>query len=338
LKNEKIKIGIIGAGAIGSLFGGYLASTLKNDDTTEIIFFSRPAHVNVINARGLILQRGDTLLTLKNIKAFDNYSNYKDSLSSDKGDKFEYLFITTKAYDTIKAIRAYNNLIEASNWIILLQNGIGNEHLVELYVKKEKLVRIVTSHGAVLKSPGVVMHTGSGFTKIGFPFPEEYRDNKVKLKTGLLSLNRLKEMLQSGQIKTEIVDDIIRYTWEKAFVNIGINVIGALTKLTNGELLKSENLRMLMEALVKEALIIAETQGLKFEEEKYVNLMFSVAEETAGNENSMLQDIIAKKPTEIDFLNGKIVELAAAYGIDVPLNNVVTHLIKGLEQSYLIDS
>jgi 2-dehydropantoate 2-reductase len=335
LKKEKIKIGFIGAGAIGSLFGGYLAAAIENDDSIEIIFFARADHVNAINAGGLTLQRGGSFLTLKNIKAFENYSNYKDSLSSDKEDQFEYIFITTKAYDTINVIRAYKNLIKTSKWVILLQNGIGNEYLVKPYVKNEKLVRIITSHGAILKKPGFVVHTGSGFTKMGLPFPEVYRNNRIIRESNKLSLNRLKMMLESSQIETEIVDDIIRYTWEKAFVNIGINAIGALTRLTNGALLKLNPLRVLMEAVVKEALNVAEAQELNFEEVKYVNLMFSVAEQTASNENSMLQDINAKKPTEIDFLNGKVVELAAICGIDVPLNSVLTNLIKGLVQSYL---
>lgn len=335
MENKIVKIGFIGAGAIGSLFGGYLALAIQKDCSTEIVFFARPDHVKAINREGLLIQKSSTILTIKNIKAFDNYNSYKGTTSLDNKDDFEYLFITTKTYNTIQAITAYKNLINSSKWIILLQNGIGNEDLVKNYVPREKLVRIVTSHGAILKQPGYILHTGDGFTKMGLAFPGVYNNDRIKRKIDKSPLNRLKQLLDKSNIETEVVEEIIRYTWEKAFVNIGINAIGALTRLKNGDLLKFESLRSLMMNVVKEALNVAKAHGLQFQEEKYIDLMFSVAKQTANNENSMLQDVIKGKPTEIDFLNGKVVDLAFSYGIEVPFNKILTYVIKGLEQSYL---
>jgi 2-dehydropantoate 2-reductase len=335
MENKIVRIGFIGAGAIGSLFGGYLALAIQNDYSTKIIFFARPDHVKAVNRKGLVIQKNSNILTIKNIKAFDNYNSYKSSTSLDNRDDFEYLFITTKTYNTKQAINAYKNLIDSSKWIILLQNGIGNEELVKNYVTREKLIRIVTSHGAILKQPGYILHTGTGFTKMGFAFPGVHYNDRIKHKVDILPLNRLKHLLDKGNIESEVVDDIIRYTWEKAFVNLGINAIGALTRLKNGDILKYESLRSLMMIVVKEALNVAKAHGLQFQEEKYIDLMFSVAKQTANNENSMLQDVSKRKPTEIDFLNGKVVDLASSYGIEVPFNKILTYIIKGLEQSYL---
>jgi 2-dehydropantoate 2-reductase len=116
-------------------------------------------------------------------------------------------------------------------------------------------------------------------------------------------------------------------------INIGINAIGALTRLTNGELLKSDRLKKLMGGAVEEALMIAKMKKIDLPEKDYVNLMYQVALDTSGNKNSMLQDILQGKLTEIDFLNGKIVSYAKKLNIEVPINEVLISLIKGLEFS-----
>ncbi|MHA2290085.1 MAG: ketopantoate reductase family protein, partial [Promethearchaeota archaeon] len=123
-------------------------------------------------------------------------------------------------------------------------------------------------------------------------------------------------------------------SWEKAFVNIGINAMGALTRLPNGELLENEYLKQYMGMAVEEALHVAKLKKIALHKKNYVNLMFSVAQKTYNNKNSMLQDILKEKPTEIDFLNGKIVEFARELGVKVLVNEILTQLIKGLERSF----
>jgi 2-dehydropantoate 2-reductase len=331
LKEKEVRIGFIGAGAIGSLFGGYLASANLENYKQSVIFFGRANHIDAINKKGLILQTDNDTLIINTIKAFENYSTYP----SEESDNFDYLFISTKAHSTLKAIKEYKDFVKVSKWVILLQNGIGNEAIAENEVGKEKLVRILTSHGALLKEPGYVVHTGVGFTKMGCLSPEVNEKIKNQSNAKKLTLYNLKELMDNVMIETEIVDDIIRHSWEKAFVNIGINALGAITRLKNGELLKLNSLNHYMRILVEEAVKVAKAYGYIFQKEKYVDLMFTVAKETADNENSMLQDIKRKKPTEIDFLNGKIVEIAEQLKIDVPFNRIMTDLIRSLEYSYL---
>ncbi|MFX0011682.1 MAG: ketopantoate reductase family protein, partial [Candidatus Hermodarchaeota archaeon] len=186
----------------------------------------------------------------------------------------------------------------------------------------------------LLKEPGYVVHTGVGFTKMGCVFPEVNEKSKNQPNAKKLTLYNLKELLDNVMIETEIVDDIVRHSWEKAFVNIGINALGAITRLKNGELLNFNSLNHYMSILVEEAVKIANAYGYRFQKETYVDLMFTVAKETANNENSMLQDIKSKKPTEIDFLNGKIVEIADQLKMDVFFNRIVTDLVRSLEYSY----
>ncbi len=334
MKRELLKIGFIGAGSVGSLFGGYLASIHTDEDPLEVVFFCRENLKDAINKDGLELFATNNNLLLTNIKAYGNVEEYIEERGVDNMYYFDYLFLTTKAYDSERAMIQYKSIIDYSSWLIVLQNGIGNEDVVKRYCTDEKVIRIITSHGALMETPGKVRHTGLGFTKIGFAFLKPQIDNKEVYDQAYLKLFLLKSMLDSGGIKTELVDDIIECSWEKAFVNIGINAVGALTRLCNGELLKNEYLKQYMAMAVNEALEVAKLKEITLSKRDFIELMYSVAEKTYNNKNSMLQDILRRKPTEIDFLNGKIVEFGKELNIKVPINELLTFLIKGLEGSF----
>lgn len=326
LSEMNIRIGFIGAGSIGSLFGWYLASIKSEIYSTEVILFCRKDHSEAINKNGLMLGKQQIELNIRDIKAYDNPEGVEEI-------EFNFLFLTTKTYDMETAMEEYKELIEASNWVIILQNGIGNEETVKEYCFENKIIRIVTTNGALIKEPGYVIHTGKGMTKIGFPFQKnlditsdesEDRDSDLKMLTDLLNLSGL---------ETIIVEDIIKECWEKIFVNVGINAFGALTRLKNGELLENEGLKNLMGGAVNEAVKIAELKKINLSKKDFVALTYDVAEKTYENKNSMLQDVLKGKNTEIDFINGRIVKYAKELGLKVPINELLTYLIKGLEQS-----
>ncbi len=329
MDQKKIKIGFIGAGSIGSLFGGYLAAIQSKNYLLEVIFFCKEDHAKMLNKNGLKIDLKGSVRIVDNIKAFKNLEDYFNS-QMDKSNGFDFIFLTTKTYDIENALFQYMDLIEECKWLVILQNGIGNEDNIKKYCDKTKLVRIITSHGALLKNPGYVYHKGTGFTYIGFPFQDlkklsrgEYQDARYLLET----------ILKLAGIESSFVENIIEKSWEKAFINIGINALGALTRLKNGRLLESKGLRRIMAEAVKEALKIAELKEIELSNEDFIELTFSVAKETYNNKNSMLQDVIKGKKTEIDFMNGKIVEYARELGLEVPINEILTNLIKGLEES-----
>jgi 2-dehydropantoate 2-reductase len=217
--------------------------------------------------------------------------------------------------------------------VVLLQNGIGNEDVVSKYVSKFKIIRAVTTNGALLKDPGRVIHTGEGVTKIGLAFPEIVNLKEEDKEMGETNLTLLSDLLKLAGFETVIAENIIKESWEKVFVNVGINAFGALTRLRNGELLKSEGLKSLMGEAIEEALQVAKLKNIKLIEKDFVALTYEVARKTAENKNSMLQDVINGFPTEIDFINGRILTYANELGIKVPINELITYLIKGLESS-----
>ena len=329
MKKIKLKIGFIGAGSIGSLFGGYLASLKSDNYILDINLFCRREHAEVINKNGLIIDIIDEIKEIRNIRAYNLVENF---IETSKGS-FDFLFLTTKCYDIVEALTQYKELINECKWFVVLQNGIGNEDIIKHYCPPQKIIRAVTSNGAIFKFPGRIIHSGKGITKIGFPFIRNLDLENTKLNYAYRYLKHLSEILNVSGLETIIVEDIVKECWEKIFVNIGINAFGALTRLKNGQLLRNEGLKILMGEAVKEAIKVAKFKKINLSKKNYIAIMYDVAEKTSENKNSMLQDILKGGNTEIDYMNGKIVKYAQKLGLKVPINETLTYLVKGLEFS-----
>ena len=320
---KEISIAFIGAGAIGSLFGGYLASLNSELYCLKVILFTKKSHYNIIKEHGLHLLKPESEILLENIEIYHDINDFKKKNSF----VFDYIFITTKAYDINTVIIQYKKIIDECKYLVLLQNGLGNEDIALKTIESSKIIRAITTNGALVENIGKVIHTGIGLTKIGFPFKGKGVSKKI-----LEDLHTLGNILNIAGLETIIVEDIISECWQKIFINIGINAIGALTRLRNGELLEDKGLKLLMAGAIKEALLVADKKNIILSKNDYINLTYEVAENTYQNKNSMLQDILKEKKTEIEFINGKIVDYAKELNIEVPINTTLTLLIKGLEK------
>ncbi len=321
------RIGIIGAGAIGSLFGGYLANI--DDQNINVTFFCTSDHANAIKKDGLRIKREKDSITLLNINVYDDLKEYL----FDGNFNFDYLFLTTKTYDTERAIIQYSDIIEKSKWFIVLQNGLGNEDFIKSYVNEGKIIRVITSHGATFNQPGFITHTGKGFTYLGFPYLSCIKKEDNVYQDAQLGIKKLNLLLNLAGFDSSVEDNIIIKIWQKAIVNIGINAIGALTRLNNGKILEIDYLKDLIDEAINEAIKVGKESKIPLSNEECIFMAHSVAKKTYNNKNSMLQDILKGKRTEIDYLNGKIVSLAKKMYIYVPVNEILTKLIKGLEHS-----
>jgi 2-dehydropantoate 2-reductase len=330
---RSIRVGIIGAGSIGSLFGGNIAAIQSDSYELEVFFFCDKDHAEAINDTGLKISKNENVRTVSTIMAYENEKVFEEKLSSDSTFRLDFTFLTTKAYDIETAVVQYKKIIAMSGRLVILQNGIGNEDIVGNHISKTKILRAVTTNGALLQEPGKVIHTGDGIVKIGIPFQEDFSNNNQESEKARSDLNLLGELITLAGFEVIIVEDIIKEGWEKVFVNIGINAFGALTGLKNGQLLESEGLKQMMEEAVVEAIKVAKAKEIELSEEDFVALTYDVAEKTAENKNSMLQDILNGQPTEIDFINGRVLKYAKDLNVKAPINELLTHLIKGLENS-----
>ncbi|MBD3406715.1 MAG: 2-dehydropantoate 2-reductase [Candidatus Lokiarchaeota archaeon] len=308
-----MKIVVMGSGAIGSLYGGILSQNRNN----EVTLVGRKAHIDAISSQGLTLTG-----------VMGNHVVYPETTTDPKTIReADLVLITTKTYDTLTAAKRIRHLVDQGAHVMVLQNGIGTEKELAEYLDTERIIRATSCMGALRTGPGKIQVTGTGITEIGSHFPSTYQ-----------IIYQIAEMLQSVGFEVKISKNIEGVVWTKTLVNCGINPVGALTGLTNGEVYDNQNLRGLIVQLVEEAVLVVKALNIQLTTDDPVRYALGTAKATSSNINSMLQDIRAGKTTEIDSITGKIIEFAKELGIPTPASETVYALVKALEAKCLADS
>jgi 2-dehydropantoate 2-reductase len=298
-----LRIAVVGAGAIGSLFGGFLAKA-----GNEVTLIGRRSHMEAIRLRGLTIDDSQHQ-TITNLQAIS------DIAEAEEGG-FELVLLTVKAYDTAGAASAARALMGERTVLVSLQNGLGVEEFALEFIRRASLMRGVTSCGAILDKPGVIIPTGMGETVVG------ELDGVITTR-----VQRVAEALEGSGFPTRVTSNISGAVWMKTLVNAGINPFAALTGMRNGELLRVEGLKGLMVETVEEGRRVAERLKVVLEGDPVAKMVMT-AEATFNNINSMLIDVERGQPTEIDFINGAIWHLGEGVGISTPLNRFLTYLVK----------
>ena len=303
-----MKTVIMGAGAMGSLFGGLLALSGEEVWLVDI----REDHIQALVSTGLTVEE-------RGKKQRIPVHATKETASIGKADLILFL---VKAYHTEKAVSDALVLQKEETVFLTLQNGLGNEEAICKRVDPRKVILGVTNQGATLLGPGRIRHAGSGKTYIG------ELDGKVTDR-----VTRFAQVFARAGIETEVSSNIQSLVWNKLFINIGINAVAAITGLRNGRLLDYPETLRLMEALVSEAVTVARKKGIPIEGNP-LETVKAVAEATKENRCSMGQDIDNRRKTEIDVINGAVVREAQRLGTAVPYNQMITDLVKVLEKSF----
>ncbi len=303
-----MKIAVVGAGAMGSLFGGLLAAA--GEEVTLVDIWEE--HVEAINNRGLRIEKDSTRQIIE-VKATTDHS---------KVGFVDLIILFVKSYDTHDAIVDANLIVSEDTVVLSLQNGLGNIEKISELVGKDKVIPGTTAQGCTLVGPGEIKHAGYGLTIIG------ELDGRISER-----IIKIKDTFNRAGIMTELSDKIKVALWSKVLVNIAINPITALTGLRNGELLDHPEIMKIMRKAVEEAILVAETLNIDLDSDDHIGYVYEVARATYSNRSSMLQDIYKGKRTEIDALNGVIVASARRIGLPVPVNETLTAIVKGLEYS-----
>ncbi len=302
-----MKISIIGAGAMGSLFGGKLAAA-GND---VVLYDINKAHVDAINADGLKIE---TLATgeISTVKPAAS-----DNPEAVKGSDVFVVFVKSTATEIVAS--NFKALSGPETIVVTLQNGVGNEDILKNHFGAANTAAGVTSQGATFAGPGHIRHAGNGPTHLCMS-----DKNNDRLKPFL-------DALADAGFEADAEDNIESLVWSKLVINVGINALTALTGLKNGELLDYEQTKDLMKDLVGEAVSVYDKAGYKLTYDNPLEVVYSVSEKTALNRSSMLQDFDRGSMTEIDFINNAIVREAEKLGIDVPVNKTVAALVKTID-------
>lgn len=313
LDKEHSRILFWGVGSIGSLFGG-----LIHHEGYQVYLLGRDPHISIIKAKGLeILERTEPKLITTPIDG--------TTLLEPSDLPFDVVFVTCKARDNIVCASELEtkHLISKRTKLVIVQNGVGNEEAFQDLVPKTNVYRIITTEGALVTEAGKVMHSGPGKTLIGKPLVKNSYDSFA---------TELNELLHKIGFESKVTNEITMKTWDKVLINAPINPIATVYNVTNGELLTRPHLRKLVEDLVEESIRILKSRNIPFDEE-IIKEVWQVAKATAGNKNSMLQDIEKGRLTEIDFLNGRLLLEAELAGIPAPINKYLLQKIKELESN-----
>jgi 2-dehydropantoate 2-reductase len=305
-----MKITIVGAGAMGSLFGGLLSESGNEVYLLDIW----KEHVETINKNGLWIEglSGDRFIKAKAVTE-----------PKEIGVTFDLIIIFVKSYHTESAAKNISLLVGENTSILTLQNGLGNFEILSDIFGSEKVIAGTTSYGATMLGPGRVRHAGIGPTIIG-----ELNGQTIA------RTEKIAHTLTQAGIKTDTSNNVLGLVWSKLLINVGINALGVLIRVKNGELIQGKYSLRLQRELVEEALEVAKRKGIKLVHQDMVKEVALICEKTITNINSMLQDVLKKRKTEIDFINGAIVREGERLNISTPVNQVITDLIKAIEEAY----
>ncbi|MDD2702944.1 MAG: 2-dehydropantoate 2-reductase [Candidatus Omnitrophica bacterium] len=307
-----MKIAIVGPGAMGNLFAAFLSRAKE-----EIWLLDKNAgRAAAISGSGI---RIDGI-------SGEWQSRVKATADAKEIGPVDLVIVCVKAYDTKSAIIRAKPLVQEGTVILTLQNGIGNIEILSEVAGGEKVIGGVTNLGATLLDTGRVRYAGRGETVIG------RIDGRIPV-----AIRSIREIFNKGGLETRISRDIKGLLWSKLLVNAGINALTAITRLNNGRLAEFESTRRIMREAVTEAIKVAKRKRIKLIYDDPLAKVEAVCEATAANISSMLQDILKKKHTEIDFINGVIVRQAQELGIPCPVNSILVDLVKTIESSYALE-
>ena len=304
-----MRICVVGCGAVGSLF----AANLARLEGVEVWAYDLARdHVDAINRDGLRLSGAEDVVGPVRATA-----NAAELPACDFG------IVATKAMHTEAAIEATGPAF-ATGCVASVQNGVGNEEAIARHV--ERVIRGTTFPAGRLLEPGHVQWDVKGDTTIG-PFEPSPASRE--------EIERLAEACTRAGLPTAAVDDARGPQWRKVIFNAATNPIGALTGLTHGRVCEDAELRRLVSGLVGEGKAVAAAQRIELDADPEELIDHAARPDVAyDHKASMLQDVEARRPTEVDYLNGGIVGFGREHGVPTPLNEAILALVKGVERSW----
>ena len=304
-----MRVTIVGCGAVGSLFAANLAQL---DDVEVWAFDLDREHVAAINEHGLRLSGAGEVVG--KLRATTDAAELPPS---------DFGVVATKCMHTAPAIEATAAAF-ANGSVCSVQNGVGNEEVLAQHV--ERVIRGTTFPAGRVVEPGHVQWDVKGDTTIG---PFEPRP------APMADIEQLADACTRGGMPTQAVADARGPQWRKLIFNAATNPIGALTGLTHGRVVEDAGLRRLVSQLVDEGKAVAAAQGIELDADPEELIDHAARPDVAyDHKASMLQDVEARRPTEIDYLNGGISRFGREQSVPTPMNDAVTALIKGLEASW----
>ncbi len=311
---EKPSIVVVGAGAMGGLFGGLLAE--GGLDVTLVDTWAE--HIAAIKARGIRIGGvgGDRDIPIKAVA---------DARGIAKAD---VVLFQCKSFANTDAAHGVKHLFKGETAAISFQNGLGNEATLEQILGKGKVIAGLTAQAGLVEAPGVVRNHGNLPTHIG------------ELAGGMSNrVTAIAKAFTTHGLPTTPTAEIKREKWKKLLGNVALGAISALTDQRSFEIMAVPELRETVFRLVDEAASVAKAEGVALDVAEARSVMMKLVDTAGGgtgtSKSSMREDIVRRRRTEIDTIHGAVAGLARTHGIATPTLDAMVALVKGLESMYL---
>ena len=304
-----MRIVIVGPGALGCLLAGLLSKK------AEVWLLDR----DPVRAERILKNNG---ISCQGVSGKWQAAVPVTAKPADIGET-DLVVICTKAYHTKEAIRHAKPIIQKTTAVLTLQNGLGNAEIIAEVIGEDNVLVGATQQGVTLVGEAKIEHTGDGDTTIG------HLGGKNPV-----ALRHIREIFNKAKIKTNISSNIKGVVWSKLVMNAGINALSAITRLKNGQLLQYDETAEILRAAVTEAVRVAKKKRIRLVNDDPLAKVEAVCQATAGNLSSMLQDVLSKRRTEVDFINGVIVRQGKSSGVATPVNFTLYNIVKAIESSY----
>ena len=304
-----VRIAIIGAGAMGMLFG----AKLQQAGNEVIMVATRPELIDKLNREGIDLEseRGREITPVK------------AKLAEDIKEDIDLAILFTKAIHTEAAMSSARKYLGRDSHVLTLQNGIGNIEIINKYIPYENILAGVTMFASDVIGNGRISSYGTGYTRI---MAVDGKEDEI--------LRHINGVLDEAGLKSEISLDIFVAIWEKLAFNSAMNASAAICRVPNGGLANTEQGRALVYNIASETLEVARAHGIKVSEKRVLDAITSSFKMHKNHFPSMAQDVFKKRQTESQFINGNIVKKAKEVNLESPYNEVLFALIHTIENTY----
>lgn len=300
-----MRIAVIGAGAMGSIYGGHLSQ--QNE---VILVDTNQQVVEQINKNGLLVDENGTTVCYQPKALCDT--------SEEKPVDLVILFV--KALFSRAALENNSALIGPDTRLMTLQNGAGHEDLLKEFVSEDRVIIGTTEDNGAVLGLGHVRRGGTGVTNVGML--TEDRDG---------FLDRLKENFDSCGFEVRIHENIQYLIWDKLFTNVSLSALTGILQVDMGYIAADEYAWKLCCQLIHETILTAAAAGLEFDEEAVKEKVRKTSLNNPHGCTSIRADLRDGRRTEVDTISGAVVRAASRYGVDVPGHTFVVNLVHGME-------
>ena len=300
-----MKIAVLGAGAMGSIYGGHLS--LNND---VYMVDKKQELVDKINNDGLKLFENDT----------DVIYNPTAVTDSKNIGEVDLVILFVKSLYSRTALMENSHIIGGNTYVMTLQNGAGHEDIISEFIPMERIIIGTTEDNGAILDTGYVRRGGKGKTNIGMLVPDT---NNM--------LEKVKKVFDSCGFDTHIYSNIQQLIWDKLFTNVSLSALTGILQVPMGFIAQDEYAWNMAVTLIKEAMAVAKAMGLDFDETEMIERVKNTSLGSPEGRTSIYTDLSKGSPTEVNTISGAVVKAGDKVGVPVPSHKMIVNIVHAME-------